>query len=229
MKKKKKAYFSKTFIYLVLLIAAVAGFFLMVNYATNQKLSMNSEAAKGGDLCKNNGGRYYAKKDYGKENATCNQVTKKEKDSRIFYDLPYGTKDYICCKASAPIRKNCRDVGGTDWYKAANLEDFKLRYYDNYTVNAADYTSYTSEYYQNQYKGKLCIKIYSKTKMSTCSSVGGVGGEWKKDNCYLDEGDKYYYTATSPNGENLADYKKGFMCCKQGNKLPKPNEETEQQ
>jgi hypothetical protein len=227
MKKKKKAYFSKTFIYLVLLIAVVAGFFLMVNYATNQKLSLNSMAAKGGDLCKSNGGRYYARKDYGKENATCSQVAKKEKDQRIFTDLPYGDKDFICCKAGAVIRKNCRDVGGTDWYRATSLEDFKLRYYDDYTVNAADYTSYTSEYYQNQYKGKLCIKIYSKRKLPTCSSVGG---EWKKDNCYLDEGDKYYYTATSPNGENLADYKKGFMCCKKGDKLPpKSNNQTQQQ
>lgn len=42
---KDKICFSKTWVYLVLLVAAVAGFFYVTNYSNQQKLALNSQAA----------------------------------------------------------------------------------------------------------------------------------------------------------------------------------------
>jgi len=215
MKKKKKAYFSKTFIYLVLLIATVAGFFLMVNYATNQKLSLNSDAAPKLNKC-----QAFKKTNYN----SCDLI----KDKRKFTACEPGHKKdnkYIYCRAQNMEDaknnrgKNCRQAGGTDWYRS--YQSIIDGYNSKYTVTVTNKSYDVGQFYRDQagYPKKQCFKVIAKLK-PTCPSLGG--GVWM-NSCSLTNG--YYYNYTNPNRENLADYKQGKVCCKKGSKKvvePKP-------
>ena len=204
MKKKKKAYFSKTFIYLVLLIATVAGFFLMVNYATNQKLSMNSEASF--NKC-----QAFRKT---KKINNCQDVKKQSKDIRNFILCEPGKErdpKYIYCRAvNIDKGKDCRQVGGSgaDWYSYTK-EKAQEKWSKNYLVSVTDYTNFVSKYYRDQHKGKNCLSLGKMMKKQTCAQVAD---EWVNGTCAGQKNGKFTYTRYSYSYQ-LSDYKEGKECC----------------
>lgn len=214
MKKKKKAYFSKTFVYLVLLIAAVAGFFIMVNYATNQKLSMNSEAS--GTTCKQRKGDWYRTKQY----SSCSQVKEKSKDARSFTRIFPSDQskwpDYICCvagnMATANRGKDCRQAGGpgADWYKP----NFSAPYSAKYIVRTLDMTGYVGSYYKNQNPGKLCL-VVTMTKKPSCADEKGAWYDAQSCSSVINSNNSgYRYIPVNTYATYLSDYKSGKVCCR---------------
>lgn len=205
MKKKKKAYFSKTFVYLVLLIAVVAGFFIMVNYVTNQKLSMNSEAST--NKC-----QAFRLAEY----SSCTQVKTKSKDIRNFIPCDPGKKKdtkYIYCRAVDIVKGNdCRQAGGTDWFKM-EAKDLAATYNKKYIVVVTDVSGNVGQYYkdQNNYPTKKCLYVGKMTKRPSCSDEKG---DWyRAENCYRLNNSKYIYVPVHTPSANLSDYKNGQVCC----------------
>lgn len=224
MKKRKKKLFSKALAYLMILVAVVAAFFWAVNYTTSQKLSYNTQA--GGAKCKQS----TPKGDWYKVKA-CSEVRDKgkTKDQRQFYQIysPVDAEDweprgYLCCFPGAmPAKgKDCRQAGGkgADWYSAGAEKELLTSTSKKYFISITDVTNSVGDFYKKQYPDKNCLIVEYINK----ESCAGLKGIWKKDSCAHDEGDKYYYTPTYPNGETLGDYKSGFVCCKQGSLLPGP-------
>lgn len=229
MKKRKKKLFSKTLAYLVILVAVVGAFFWAVNYTTSQKLSYNTQA--GGAKCKqsNPKGDWYKVK-------TCSEVRDKgkEKDQRQFYQI-YSPSDadeweprgYLCCFPGAlPSKgKDCRQAGGSgaDWYSTGAEKELLTSKSKKYYIDITDVTSSVGEYYKKQYPNKTCLIVKYREKPS-CSGLSGI---WKNGSCAYDYGDEYFYSPTYPNGENLADYKGGSVCCKKTGIVPKPTKKSQ--
>lgn len=206
MKKKKEKLFSKTFIYLVLLIALVAGFFLMVNYTTNQKLSMNSEA-------KENKCQAFKRAHYN----DCQEVKKKSKDTRDFVACTpsSGKTDnkYIYCQAQDIEKGNdCRQAGGTDWFKMS-AEKLAQSYNKKYIVKVTDVSNSVGQYYKdkNGFPQKRCLRVEKMIKRPSCSDE--KGNWYPGTDCYSLSNRNYIYESVETPSKNLSDYQKGKVCC----------------
>lgn len=183
--KDNKICFNKTLTYLILLVGAVVGAFYVMNYANNQKVTQNTEAAA---ECRQGGvkGHLVSKSIY----STCTAYQNTYKVTMTALSAANKTvagKDYICCipgkslgGGSVDSSNTCKAKGGSDWFRDTSATALKTRLETpNTTVTVNEITGTLSD--ASMYPGRKCYKVSYKYKTESGQSCKQQGGNWYSD------------------------------------------------